>query len=90
MGNRSEGANTGTPTHFLVCAATARVVACHTFERPSEEAQIVSSAATRTVGKAALKRLSGSRASPLHALMAAAVVGVSAAVVTYRLLRSGS
>jgi hypothetical protein len=50
----------------------------------------MASAATRTIGKAAADRLSGSGAGPFRAFAAAAVVGVSAAVLTYRLLRSGS
>jgi hypothetical protein len=50
----------------------------------------MASAATRTVGKAAAKRLSGSGAGPLQAFAAAAVVGVATAVLTYRLLRSGN
>lgn len=50
----------------------------------------MASAATRTLGKAAAKRLSGSGAGPLQAFAAAAIVGVGAAVLTYRVLRSGS
>jgi hypothetical protein len=37
---------------------------------------------------AASKRLGGYRPSPLHAALAAAVAGVAAAALTYRLLRS--
>jgi hypothetical protein len=47
------------------------------------------SAATRTVGKAAGQRLSGSRPGPMAAFIAAAIVGVGAGVATYKLLRSG-
>jgi len=50
----------------------------------------MASAATRTVGKAAVKRLSGSGAGPLQAFVASAIVGVGVAVLTYRMLRSGS
>ena len=49
----------------------------------------MSSAATRTVGNAAIKRIAGSRPGPLGALLAATIVGVATAMVTYRLLRSG-
>ena len=46
-------------------------------------------AALRTVSKAASGRLRGDRPGPLRAFAAATVAGVAAAVVTYRLLRSG-
>jgi|GEM_PF-4969299 len=49
----------------------------------------MSSAATRAVGKAAVKRLSGSRPGPVGAFIASAVVGTAAAAATYRVLRSG-
>lgn len=49
----------------------------------------MASTATRTVGKAAAKRLSGSRPGAWRSLVTSAVVGVAAAVLTYRLLRSG-
>jgi hypothetical protein len=49
----------------------------------------MASAATRTVGKAAVKRLSGSEPGAFRSLMAAAIVGVAAAALTYRGLRSG-
>jgi uncharacterized protein YaaW (UPF0174 family) len=49
----------------------------------------MSSAATRTVGKAAVQRLSGSKPGPVGAFIAAAVVGIAAAAATYRVLRSG-
>lgn len=49
----------------------------------------MASAATRNIGKAAAQRISGSKPGVFRALAAAAVVGVSAAVLTYRLLRSG-
>jgi hypothetical protein len=47
------------------------------------------SGALRTVGKAAAQRVSGSNPGVLRALVAATIVGVGAAVLTYRLLRSG-
>jgi hypothetical protein len=50
----------------------------------------MASAVKNTVGKAAAERLSGSSAGPFRAFAAAAVVGVGAAVLTYRLLRSGN
>ncbi len=48
------------------------------------------SSAARTVGKAAAKRLSGSRPGPVASFVAAVTVGAASAVATYRLLRSGS
>ena len=42
-----------------------------------------------TIGKALGQRISGEQVSRPRSLAAAAVVGASAAVVTYRLLRSG-
>jgi hypothetical protein len=50
----------------------------------------MASAATKTVGKAAAKRVTGSGPGPLGAMAAAAIVGVGAAVLTYRALRSGN
>lgn len=47
------------------------------------------SAATRTVGKAAAKRLSGSSPGPMAAFVTAVIVGAAAAAATYKLLRSG-
>lgn len=47
------------------------------------------SAAVRTIGKAAAQRVSGSKPGVLRALIAATIVGIVAAVLTYRLLRSG-
>ncbi len=44
----------------------------------------------RALIKAIGERLSGSRPGTLRALVAAITVGVTAAVLTYRLLRSGS
>ena len=44
----------------------------------------------RTLIKAVGDRLSGSTPGLLRALVAAVTVGVTAAVLTYRLLRSGS
>lgn len=49
----------------------------------------MTSAPTRTVGKAAAERLSGSRPGPMVAFVSAVIVGVAAATATYRLLRSG-
>ena len=43
----------------------------------------------KTVKKAVAERASGSRPGPLRALGAAAVAGVAAGVLTYKLLRSG-
>lgn len=50
----------------------------------------MASVAKQTVGKAVAKRVTGSKPGPLSAFAAAVVVGVGAAVVTYRALRSGS
>jgi hypothetical protein len=47
------------------------------------------SAATRSVGKAVAERVSGAGPGRLRALSAAVVAGVTVAVLTYRLLRSG-
>jgi hypothetical protein len=44
----------------------------------------------RALIKAIGERLSGSKPGVLRALVAAITVGVTAAVLTYRLLRSGS
>jgi hypothetical protein len=44
----------------------------------------------RALIKAIGERLSGSKPGVLRALVAAVTVGVTAAVLTYRLLRSGS
>ena len=49
----------------------------------------MSSKAIRTVGKTAMKRVSGSGVGVLRAQAASAIVGLGAAVATYRLLRSG-
>lgn len=46
--------------------------------------------AARTIGKPAAKRLAGLNIGLIRAQAASAVVGVAAAVATYRLLRSGS
>ncbi|HET7454934.1 MAG TPA: hypothetical protein VFJ76_05380 [Solirubrobacterales bacterium] len=46
-------------------------------------------AAMGTVAEAAGKRVGGGRVSRPKALLASAVVGVGAAVATYKLLRSG-
>ena len=50
----------------------------------------MSSKAVRTVGKTALKRVSGSGVGPIRAQVTSVIVGAGAAVVTYRLLRNGS
>ena len=47
------------------------------------------SAAIRTLSKAAAQRVSGSKPGVGRALIAATIVGTVAAVLTYRLLRSG-
>ena len=49
----------------------------------------MTSAAVRTVGKAAVKRVTGIAPNVFQSLAASAVVGVGAAALTYRLLRSG-
>lgn len=50
----------------------------------------MSTQTTRIVGKAAKERISGGKPGPLRAMVAATIIGVGAAVLTYRLLRSGS
>jgi hypothetical protein len=45
--------------------------------------------AARTVGKAAVQRLSGSKPGPVTAFIAAVIVGAAAGAATYRALRSG-
>lgn len=50
----------------------------------------MASGAKGTVGKAFAERMTGSQPGAFRALAAATVVGVAAAVATYRLLRSGS
>lgn len=57
--------------------------------RETKRLHLMPSAATRKVGEAAVQRLSGSRPGPVGAFIAAAIVGVAAATVTYRALRSG-
>ena len=47
------------------------------------------SAVKRMVGKTVGKRVSGSKPGALRSLAVAAMVGVAAAVLTYRALRSG-
>ena len=47
----------------------------------------MSSKAIRSVGKTALKRVSGAGVGVFRAQVAAAIVGAGAAVVTYRVLR---
>jgi hypothetical protein len=44
----------------------------------------------QSVGKTALKRVSGLKIGLVRAQVTAVIVGAGAAVVTYRLLRSGS
>jgi hypothetical protein len=46
--------------------------------------------AIRSIGKSAAKRASGSDVGLFQAQLASAVVGIGAAVVTYRVLRSSS
>jgi hypothetical protein len=46
-------------------------------------------AALRSIWKAIRERLSGGRPGGLRAFFVAVVIGVAAAVATYRLLRSG-
>jgi hypothetical protein len=43
----------------------------------------------RTVRKAVAERVSGSKPGALRAFIVAVIVGFAAAVITYRLLRSG-
>jgi hypothetical protein len=49
----------------------------------------MASAPVRTLARATADRLRGDRPGPLRAAVAAAVTGTAAAVLTYRLLRSG-
>jgi hypothetical protein len=49
----------------------------------------MASAAKNTLGKAVVKRVTGSKPGPLLAFGAAVVAGVGAAVLTYKALRSG-
>jgi hypothetical protein len=49
----------------------------------------MASAATRTVGKATVKRIAGSSPGVFRSFTAAAIVGFAAAALTYKLLRSG-
>jgi hypothetical protein len=46
-------------------------------------------AALRSIWKAIRDRLSGNRPGALRAFIVAVVVGFAAAIITYRLLRSG-
>jgi hypothetical protein len=48
------------------------------------------SAAARTIGKAAAQKLSGEGPGRIRALAAATVAGAAAAVLTYRVLRTGT
>jgi hypothetical protein len=50
----------------------------------------MSGGALRMLGKAAAERVSGTGPGPVRALVAAAVTGTATAVLTYRVLRSGS
>jgi hypothetical protein len=45
--------------------------------------------ALRTVGKAAMERITGGKPGPVRAALASAVTGGATAAVTYKLLRSG-
>ncbi len=45
--------------------------------------------ALRSVWKAIADRLGGGRPGPMRAFIAAVVVGLAAAILTYRLLRAG-
>lgn len=47
-------------------------------------------AVLRTVGRAASDRVLGTGPGPVRAFVAATVTGTATAVLTYRLLRSGS
>ncbi len=47
-------------------------------------------AALKTVGRAATERVLGQGPGPARALVASVVTGTATAVLTYRLLRSGS
>jgi hypothetical protein len=49
----------------------------------------MTSSAARATGKAFGKRVSGQKPGPIRAIVAATVVGVGVAILTYRLLRSG-
>jgi hypothetical protein len=49
----------------------------------------MASVATRTVGKAAIERIAGTNPGAFRSFTAAALVGIAAATLTYRLLRSG-
>jgi hypothetical protein len=51
---------------------------------------MVSSKAIRSVGKTAVKRVTGSGVGVIRAQVAAVIVGAGAAFVSYRVLRSGS
>lgn len=42
-----------------------------------------------TIGKALGQRISGSKPGVLRALLVASIVGIGAAILTYRLLRAG-
>lgn len=50
----------------------------------------MSAMALRTLGKAAAERVAGTGPGPMRAFVAAAVTGTATAVLTYRVLRSGS
>jgi len=43
----------------------------------------------KTIGRALGQRISGSQPGALQALLVASIVGIGAAVLTYRLLRAG-
>jgi hypothetical protein len=50
----------------------------------------MSSKTAQSIGKTVLKRVSGLKIGLVRAQVTAVIVGVGAAVLTYRLLRSGS
>jgi hypothetical protein len=50
----------------------------------------MSGGAVRMLGKAAAERVAGVGPGPVRAFVAAAVTGTATAVLTYRMLRSGS
>jgi hypothetical protein len=50
----------------------------------------MSGGALRTLGKAAAERVTGTGPGPVRAFVAAAITGTATAVLTYRVLRSGS
>ena len=49
----------------------------------------MASAATRTVGKTVVNRMTGSRPGSFKSLIVAVIVGAGTAALTYKMLRSG-